>query len=287
MKRKLFVFIIAVVAVMNVQSAMAWGTVGHHCAAYIAEQHLTPEAKDKCRYYLQHTLSYYAMWMDHWRGIKQFEAINNGHSVRTTEDGRKITWEAFTSSTMGDAVATPPGRAMGHLYSALYELGGGKYKELPDSVVRQRLINMIHYVADMHCPSHCGLPERFYPTSSNYKITRKGKKASYHSFWDGSPGFMRKNLTLKKYAEMVDVVSPKESKKWQKGLENRDLKAGISSWGKDCIQRAKQGHEIIPEGTDLAKMSKEQQKQVHDLADRAILVGAYRLAYVLNTIFKE
>ena len=287
MKSIRLVLTLCLVAVMGLQSAKAWGTVGHHCAAYIAEQHLTPEAKEKCRYYLQHTLSYYAMWMDRWRGIKQFEAINNGHSIRTTNDGRKVTWEAFTSSTMGDAVATPPGRAMGHLYNALNELGGGKYKNLPDSVVRQRLINMIHYVPDMHCPSHCGFPEKFYPKDSKYKITRKGKKANYHSFWDGSPGFMRKNITLKRYAEMVDVVSPKESKKWQKGLEKRDLKAGIGSWGKDCIQRAKEAREIIPQGTDIAKMPKEQQKQVHDLADRAILVGGYRLAYVLNTIFKE
>lgn len=146
---------------------------------------------------------------------------------------------------------------------------------------------MIHYVPDMHCPSHCGFPAEMYPTTSNYKITRKGKRASFHSFWDGSPGYMRKNITLKKYADMVDVVSPKESKKWQKGLEKKNLQAGINSWGKDCIQRAHAAFEIIPEGTDIAKLSKEQQKRVHEVTDRAILVGAYRLAYVLNTIFKE
>ena len=285
--KRVLILALSFVVTMGAQRAMAWGTVGHHCAAYIAEQHLTPEAKEKTRYYLQHTLSYYAMWMDRWRGIKEFEAINNGHSVRTTDDGRKISWEALTSSTMGNAVPTPPGRAMGHLLNAMNELGNGKYKELPDSVVRQRLINMIHYVPDMHCPSHCGFPAEMYPTTSNYKITRKGKRASFHSFWDGSPGYMRKNITLKKYADMVDVVSPKESKKWQKGLEKKNLQAGIHSWGKDCIQRAHAAFEIIPEGTDIAKLSKEQQKRVHEVTDRAILVGAYRLAYVLNTIFKE
>ena len=88
MKSMRLILTLCLVAVMGQQSAKAWGTVGHHCAAYIAEQHLTPEAKEKCRYYLQHTLSYYAMWMDRWRGIKQFEAINNGHSIRTTESGK-------------------------------------------------------------------------------------------------------------------------------------------------------------------------------------------------------
>ena len=266
---------------------MAWGTVGHHCAAYISEQHLTPEAKEKTRHYLQHTLSYYAMWMDRWRGIKQFEAVNNGHSVRTTDDGRKISWEALTSSTMGNAVPTPPGRAMGHLYNAMNELGNGKYKELPDSVVRQRLINMIHYVPDMHCPSHCGFPEKFYPLASKYNLKRNGKFANFHSFWDGSPGYLRKNITVKKYAEMVDNVSPNESKKWQKGLEQKDLQKGIDSWGKGIIKRAHRAYAILPEGTDLAKLTNEQKAQVHELADESILIGGYRLAYVLNTIFKE
>ena len=279
--------ILGLVALTSIQSVMAWGTVGHHCTAYIAEQHLTPEAKEKCRHYLNHTLSYYAMWMDRWRGIKEFEAINNGHSVRTTEDGRKITWEPIPSSTMGAAITTPPGRAMGHLLNAYKELGNGNYKNLPDSVVRQRLINMIHYVADMHCPSHCGFPESFYPPASKYDLKKNGKWTNYHSLWDASPGYMRKNLTVKKYAAMVDKVSPKESKKWQTGLEKKNIQKGLDSWGKIIVKHAHEGHAVLPEGTDLAKMPKEQIDQIHDLADRSVLVGAYRLAYVLNTIFKE
>ena len=285
--KRILILALSFVVAMGAQRAMAWGTVGHHCAAYIAEQHLTPEAKEKTRHYLQHTLSYYAMWMDRWRGIKQFEAVNNGHSVRTTDDGRKISWEALTSSTMGNAVPTPPGRAMGHLLNAMNELGNGKYKELPDSVVRQRLINMIHYVPDMHCPSHCGFPEKFYPLASKYNLKRNGKFANFHSFWDGSPGYLRKNITVKKYAEMVDNVSPNESKKWQKGLEQKDLQKGIDSWGKGIIKRAHRAYAILPEDTDLAKLTNEQKAQVHELADESILIGGYRLAYVLNTIFKE
>ena len=287
MKKIIFTLLAAVMALGGVNKAMAWGTVGHNVAAYIAEQHLTPEAKEKCRYYLHHTLPYYAMWMDCWRGVKEFELINNGHSLKTTENGRKISWEAIPSSTMGSAISTPPGRAMGHLLSALNELGNGNYKNLPDSVVRQRLINMIHYVADMHCPSHCGFPERIHLPSSKYDLKRNGKFANFHSFWDGSIGAWRKGWTLKKYVEKLDNVSPSEAKKWQKGLEQKDLQKGIDSWGKDIIKRAHRAYAILPEGTDLAKLTKEQKAQVHELADESILIGGYRLAYVLNTIFKE
>ena len=66
---KKFSIILAVVAMCVTYSAKAWGGFGHGAIAYVAEQHLTPEAKEKCRYYLKHTLPYYASWMDHWRGI--------------------------------------------------------------------------------------------------------------------------------------------------------------------------------------------------------------------------
>ena len=264
----------------GVNKAMAWGTVGHHCAAYIAEQHLTPEAKEKCRYYLKHTLSYYAMWMDRWRGVKEFEAVNNGHSVKSTENGRKVTWEAFTSSTMGSAVPTPPGRAMGHLLSALNELGNGNYKNLPDSVVRQRLINMIHYVPDMHCPSHVGISKKRFPQYAYKKgLFRNGKPTGYHGLWDGSPAMDRKGWEVEDYAKNVDKISRKQAKAWQSGT--------LEDWGRDLAKAGHKGFELFPDGTDVAKMSPKELKAVKALSDQQAMMGAYRLAYVLNTIFAD
>ena len=146
MKQKISVVALALVAIMGVQSAKAWGGFGHSAIAYVAEQHLTPEAKAKCRYYLKHTLPYYASWMDYWRSVPKFKSVNNPHSNKVLPDGRNLDWDN----------GNPKGYVMGHLDNALKELGNGKYKNLPDSVVRQRLINMVHYVPDMHCPVHVG-----------------------------------------------------------------------------------------------------------------------------------
>ena len=276
--KRVLILALSFVVTMGAQRAMAWGTVGHHCAAYIAEQHLTPEAKEKTRYYLQHTLSYYAMWMDRWRGIKEFEAINNGHSVRTTDDGRKISWEALTSSTMGNAVPTPPGRAMGHLLNAMNELGNGKYKELPDSVVRQRLINMVHYLPDLHCPVHVSFPKKEFP-HYRYSLYRKGKKTNYHGFWDGSPNYKRSNWDVARYAEEVDKVKPKQAQKWQKGT--------LDDWARDIIKQAHRCYKITPKDTDIANFSEADVAKVHSLSNEMALKAAYRLAYVLNTLFAE
>ena len=51
--KKIITSVIALVALFGVQSAKAWGTWGHHAVAFIAEKHLTPEAKAKCEQYLQ------------------------------------------------------------------------------------------------------------------------------------------------------------------------------------------------------------------------------------------
>ena len=68
----------AVLAVAAIMPAKGWNNVGHSVIAYIAEQHLTPEAKEKCRGYLHHTLPYYASWMDYWRNCAGFEATSKG-----------------------------------------------------------------------------------------------------------------------------------------------------------------------------------------------------------------
>ena len=151
---------ILLVALAVSQSAMAWSLWGHHISAYIAEKHLTPEAKKKCHYYLKHTLPYYASWMDAFRGSKVYREINRTHSGKSTANGKAYDFQQ----------GKPAGGVMGHLVSALEELSDGKYKNLPDSVVRQRIINMAHYVPDMHCPVHIHFPETIYPSQKNMNM---------------------------------------------------------------------------------------------------------------------
>ena len=56
MKKFLSVLIVALVATLNLQSVWAWGTVGHHCAAYIAEQSFSAKygARNMRRYIQRH-----------------------------------------------------------------------------------------------------------------------------------------------------------------------------------------------------------------------------------------
>ena len=269
MKKKFFMALTMLVAISSVQSAKAWHNFAHGSIAYMAEQHLTPEAKEKCRYYLRHTLSHYASWMDAWR-LERFEVVNKSHSGMAMPDGVNLDFQS------GD----PAGGVMGHLVNALAELGDGKYKNLPDSVVRQRLINMAHYVPDMHCPSHINFPASVHPSQRSHRLYDNGKKLGYHRFWDHALGREgRIKLQYEEIAAMVDRVSKKRAAEIQSG--------SLEDWGRDIVKLAQRSREVVPKGTDVATMPEEQMEAVREVVFDAAVMGAYRLAHVINTIFAD
>ena len=268
MKRKtIFILVFALSCVSY--RAMAWHNFAHGSIAYMAEQHLTPEAKAKCAYYLRHTLSHYASWMDSWR-LERFESVNKSHVCTAMPDGVNVDF------TGGD----PAGGVMGYLVSTLAELGDGKYKNLPDSVVRQRLINMAHYIPDMHCPSHVLFPESVHPSQKSHQLYEKGKKLGYHRFWDHCVG--RDGRVHWRYEELAAAVG-KVSKKRAAEIQSGSLE----DWGRDIVSLAQRSIKLVPKGTDVAKMPEDQVVEVRELVFDAAVMGAYRLAHVINTIFSD
>ena len=130
----------------------------------------------------------------------------------------------------------------------------------------------------MHCPVHVGFSKKDYP-QYRYSLRNKGKKTTFHGFWDGSPGFRRKGWSYEKYASIVDNVTPKDVKKIIK-------KGNTTYWGRDIIKQAHRAFVITPADKDIAKLTTEERTEVLKLADEMALKAAYRLAWVLNTIFK-
>ena len=55
----------------------------------------------------------------------------------------------------------------------------------------------------------------------------------------------------------------------------------------EAVKQANRVYDITPAGIEVTKLSKEQVAQIHELSDEMILKGAYRLAYIINDIFKE
>ena len=260
--KKLTILIVALVSLFGIQSAKAWNGFGHSCAAYIAEQHLTPEAKEKCEKYLQHSFVFYASWMDQWRYIKPYEETSSWHVIYVDD-----AWKLDTSKQKYAEYQTE------RIWKELKD-----YKNLPDSLVRQNLIYLIHMVPDYHCPVHTFFRKGTH-TERKYSLLTKGKKFALHTFWDASPGFKRKNWTMQRYCKEVDVISPKLAKKYQKGDPIK--------WANDALKQAHRVYPITPANTETTTLSKEQTAQIHKLTDEMILKGAYRLARIINDVFKE
>ncbi len=273
MRKIVSILIVALVSSMSIQSAMAWGSYAHGAIAYVAEKYLTPKAKEECRRYLKHTLPYHASWMDHWRAVPPFHPTNDWHGFTAGADGN-IDW------------SVNEGKAMGQLKKIMKEMGNGNYLNLPDSLVRHHLLILIHSVPDMHCPVHVGGILRLHP-ELRYNLTYKGKPHRMHAFWDRSPGFTRGGNIVKsstgwlfeKYAAEVDNITPKQARKIVK-------KGDLEYWGRDIIKQAYRIFEITPKDKDIAELTAEEKAAVLALSDEMAMKAAYRLAYVLNTIFK-
>ena len=63
-------------------------------------------------------------------------------------------------------------------------------------------------------------------------------------------------------------------------------KGNFTAWGEDIIKQAHRCFQITTKDKDIAYLTAEEKQAVHDLSDEMAMKSAYRLAYVLNEIFK-
>lgn len=263
MKRvKLLLIVLTTAIASNV--ALAWNNFGHEAIAYVAEKHLTPKAKEECRRYLNHSLPYYATWMDYYRNVGIFKPTNFWHGIKTDNNGL--------------IDPEPRGHGAGIIQTNRIMKEMKKYKELPDSTVRQNIIYLIHMIPDMHCPVHINFPSKSFP-QYRYALRNKGKKLSLHGYWDGILNYYhRKKWDARRYYNEVDNVSPKKAKAYCKG--------SVVRWGDDCIATAHKAYRLTPKDKEVVKISRDEREEILTFADECALKGAYRLATVLNKIFK-
>ena len=268
--KKIITSVIALVALFGAQSAMAWGTWGHHAVAYIAEKHLTPEAKAKCEHYLQFSLPHYSSWQDYWRNSHPFEEITHWHMNRVDKD--------FVTVGSGGKVSRD---AVTQINRIVKEMEKGKYKQMSDSLVAVNLKLLIHMVGDMHCPCHMGYSKDFLQQRGvkGVSIYVKGKKYDYHKFWDASPQLMHPKWRADDYLKACDTYSPKQIKKISKG--------NVYKWSVDNAKREVVMFDFWERYEELTKMSKERQERINELMYQQLAYAGYRLAATLNKLFEK
>lgn len=266
MKNKFIAIVLSLVALLGVQRANAWALWGHHLIAYVAEQHLTPEAKSNCEHYLKHKVTHYSLWQDYWRNSDPFKEITHWHMNYVDKDFNTV-------GKKGDITRD----AVTQIERIVKEMEKGKYKQMSDSMVMVNLKLLIHMVGDMHTPCHVG-----YAKESGYKISSlivNGKKYNHHKFWDAAPQVMHPKWNADKYLKACDTYSPKQIKKIVKGNPTK--------WGKQNAYKMVKTFYLWEKGTDIKDLTVEQRKQIDDVMFEQIAYAGYRLAAILNKIMSK
>lgn len=254
-----------------------WGRRNHAAIAYIAQEHLTPEAYKTVKQILGGaTMMDYASWLDDYREIELQhlpEPDAEGNTVLGIPHG-------FKADINDRPKHRPYKDATWVIEDSVLKLAN--YQMLDDSTRLMCLKNLIHLVGDIHCPLHVKYmngPDN----KGKYPVYPVGGEAiRYHTFVD-------KTLTSGMYpggmmemAYMCDpLLRPLPS---QEDIDYmlKVQKGSVHEWAQEIINTTKwfydytEGHKFtIQEQTALGVACKDQ-----------MLRAGYRLARLLNELFR-
>lgn len=238
------------------QTVYGWGRVGHDAVAYIAECNLTRKAKKNIGKYLDHSIVYYASWMDDYRATPDYKHTTVWHSAAVDEN------LYYT-----DAVKSPEGDCVSELENAIKILED--YKNQDDSTVIVNLKYVIHLVGDMHCPVHVK-----YPGIKGFKVKIGDKEYTYHSVWDSNVLEQPHKWYYMEWQHQLDRCTKKEKAALAKGTP-RDW---FHQTAVDC-------RIIYDMASPHSVLGKDFMNAAHPIAEKQILKAGYRLARVLNELF--
>ena len=135
---------ILLAVLFSLGSASAWNGLGHRTVVEIAKRHLTETTKANLAKYIPYDIVNDASWMDRNRLGSPYPYSNDWHSYYYDA---KLRHDPNRKISHGDTM-----RALD-----LAERNLSIYKELSDSAVIYNIRMILHFVGDMHCPSHCKL----------------------------------------------------------------------------------------------------------------------------------
>ena len=262
MKKLLIIVVLAAIA----YSAQAWNKLGHRTIVEIAKRHMTDKAKENVAKYMPYDITKDALWMDANRGKKSpYRFSNSWHSY-------------YYDSKFRHDPNVPHKIANGDTMRALdlvsYNLG--MYEALTDSAVIYNIRAILHFVGDMHCPSHCKLIGG--RDDAAPKVVLKGQPmGSFHGFYDSMPEHIYGwDIDPVKLAADLDTYSKGQIKKVCKGDHHE--------WAKECMRKTNVIHQWNP-NNGKEEVLDDTIERSKNLIDTQLRHAGYRLAYLLNKYF--
>ena len=262
--------ILTVLMLLDFTSASAWGPKGHDVVAAIAEQHLTPKAKREINKLLEgKSIVHFASWMDNIQNSPYWEyGYNKTKTWHYANVDKGYTYETMPKNPDGDVVSS--------LYMLTREMVEN-YKELTDSMKVDYLKMIVHMVGDLHCPSHAGrLSDR---GGNDTKVRWFYENTNMHSIWDSRMIESAKKWSHTEWCNYLDRADKKSIKAITEG--------NYEEWFKATVAEAATFYEYVESiGEEMPNLSYKFVFDFSPTLERQLTYGGYRLAHVLNTIFK-
>jgi len=242
------------------REVLAWGQKGHDVTAYIAENHLTPEAAEKIDRVLGgHSLVYYANWLDNASHTPEYAHTKTWHYVNID-----------AGKTLDTMEPNPDGDVLRAVASLVEQLKAGGLSETEEF---DALRMLIHLVGDMHCPMHQGHLSDL--GGNKVPVSVFGKPSSLHSLWDTALVESAHRWSYTEWQDQIDRLAEDEATAVAAG-EPRD-------WVLETFDICREIYERTPEGT---KVSYDYVAEYAPVVERQLVRGGLRLARLLNEIYR-
>ncbi len=246
------------VAVALCSQAFGWGGVGHRVIVEIAQRNLTEKAKENISKYMNYDLKKEAVWMDTHRNDKPIAYTTSWHVYNIDE---RSVYDPNPRLYKGDCIHA--------LKIADYNLR--QYERLTDSAVVFNLRMLLHFVGDMHCPTHSYVPG----PRCFWECTLNGKEYTFHGVYDKMPQLIHKDKSDDQIATELNT--------WKKGEIKKVTKGDLHDWV----------HEVGSDNTIIYKWNPHNtpvldEKTIElstELVNKQMQRAGYRLAYLLNLYF--
>lgn len=266
--KKLAIFMVTLMTMLNVQALFGWGPVGHDVVAAIAEQNLSKKAKKEIDKLLDgRSIVYYSSWMDN---IQNSPYWTSGYNQTKTWHYANVdeghTYQTMTKNAKGDVV-----QALTTLTDELTN----NYENLTDSVRQDYVKMIVHMVGDLHCPMHAG---RLSDLGGNRtKVKWFGRQTNLHSVWDSKIVESARSWNYSEWRDQLD----RTSKEYKKSV----MCGTYEEWFGETVEGAAKIYDYVEALGENPNLSYQFVYDFSPLLEDRLLVGGYRLAYVLNTIF--
>ena len=276
------ILLICIASILICGTSFGWSVKEHATVAQIAENHLTPRAKELIKKYLGgRPMAYYASHADFYRkdmildigfdpdeGNRMVVFPHTFHVDKEFNPYRDVVkkWEK-----------KPHGNMLYHIDRIAKNLSDN-HATMNDSVRLVHLYIIIHSIGDLHCPMHMRFIDRE-PSLGTYKVYfgkgKKKKQIGYHGLWDYKMISAIHPWSYTDMAELFDIYTEKEIAKFCKG--------DIFDWGKDAAKTSFPMREY-KEGDEIDEI--EYRKKYQQVGEFLLTKAGYRLAKVLNEILK-